>query len=132
MIYEFGVTFNKDMACIKQGDNIVVIHPDDINQCILMLQGKKLQNKSNGFDEFWALYPNKQQKKNAKTSWNKIPMDDALFIKIIKAVESKVGDDSWQKDGGKWIPMPTTWLNQERWNDCIEIVHTVNYINKEW
>jgi len=27
----------------------------------------------------------------------------------------------WLKDDGQFIPHPTTWLNQERWNDTVEV-----------
>ena len=28
---------------------------------------------------------------------------------------------NWNKDNGQYIPNPTTWLNQKRWEDEIEI-----------
>ena len=28
----------------------------------------------------------------------------------------------WQRDGGKYIPHPSTWLNQRRWEDETETV----------
>lgn len=27
----------------------------------------------------------------------------------------------WQKDGGQYIPLPTTWLNGERWEDVEQV-----------
>ncbi|MNY63023.1 hypothetical protein D3C86_1999290 [compost metagenome] len=26
----------------------------------------------------------------------------------------------WLKDGGKYVPMPTTWLNGRRWEDEVK------------
>ena len=38
---------------------------------------------------------------------------------ILKAVEAQKQTKSWLKDGGKYIPYPSTWLYNERWNDEI-------------
>ncbi len=29
------------------------------------------------------------------------------------------GSDQWTKDGGRFVPHPTTWLNREGWNDLV-------------
>ena len=28
-----------------------------------------------------------------------------------------LASEQWARDGGRYIPHPTTWLNGERWND---------------
>ena len=28
--------------------------------------------------------------------------------------------EQWQKDKGRFIPHPATWLNQERWQDVLD------------
>lgn len=64
-----------------------------------------------GFDQFWALYPKKEAKKTALKSWNKEKPD---LTAVIKALDWQKSSRAW-KDG--FIPMPTTYLNQRRWED---------------
>ena len=74
------------------------------------------------FNEFWNAYPRKVNKKEAKQKWFKAKLPNLDII--LKALETQKQAESWQKDGGKYIPHPTTWLNQERWNDEITIERT--------
>ena len=39
---------------------------------------------------------------------------------IINALIAQKKTEQWTRDGGKYIPHASTWLNQERWNDEIE------------
>ena len=73
------------------------------------------------FNEFWTSYPRKQSKKKALEIWiKKIKPSDELFKVIMQSLEQWKKSEQWQKDGGKYIPYPTTWLNGERWNDEIK------------
>jgi len=78
------------------------------------------------FAEFWEAYPRKVNKKEAKQKWFKAKLPDLAFI--LKALEIQKQTESWQKNKGKYIPHPTTWLNQERWEDetTIEIQEEPN------
>ena len=69
------------------------------------------------FDIFWAEYPNKVSHKKAKQIWEKLMPDEELFEKIMAGLSKAKKSSQWLKDGGTFIPHPTTWLNQERWND---------------
>jgi len=70
-----------------------------------------------GFDRFWAAYPRKVAKAQAAKAWAKLKPDDELVVTIIGAVERQAQSDQWQRDGGKFIPYPATWLNGRRWED---------------
>jgi len=35
---------------------------------------------------------------------------------VLRAVDAQKQSRDWTKDGGKYIPLATTWLNQERWD----------------
>ena len=72
------------------------------------------------FDEFWAAYPKKVGKKAARSSWNKIKPDAELHDKIMTAIGRARVTDQWQRENGRFIPNPTTWLNQGRWDDEYE------------
>ena len=62
----------------------------------------------------------KVAKIKAKTSWDKIEMDKSVFEKIMQGLRDYKTSDQWEKDDGEFIPHPTTWLNQQRWNDEFE------------
>lgn len=66
------------------------------------------------FEEFWAGYPVKKEKKGARAKWIAKRLDERAdeIIADVKARISK--DDQWRRG---FIPHPTTYLNGERWND---------------
>lgn len=73
----------------------------------------------NGFDSFWNAYPKKVGKKAACQAYRKAkgkPPVDRLIQIILRQKQS----DSWTKEDGQYIPNPSTWLNQGRWDDVLE------------
>lgn len=79
---------------------------------------RKPKTDSPGFDEFWASYPKHQGKAAAKKAWNAIAPDDDLLQRILSAIEGQKRDNpSWKDSGGRFIPLPSTWLNGSRWDD---------------
>lgn len=70
------------------------------------------------FKVFWSTYPNKQGKAKAQKTWESKVKTVELANQIVKHVEiRKLSDPQWTKDRGEFIPLPTTFLNQERWED---------------
>jgi hypothetical protein len=47
----------------------------------------------------------------------KLALDDVLVGRILAAIQHQAKTDGWRKDGGKFIPHPSTWLNNRRWED---------------
>jgi uncharacterized protein YdaU (DUF1376 family) len=78
------------------------------------------------FPRFWALYPRKQDKAKAQKAWAKLKVTDDLFAVIAKGLAAQVVSADWIKDGGKYIPMPTTWLNGMRWEDEVKVYSNVH------
>ena len=76
---------------------------------------------NSAFDVFWNLYPKKIGKGAALKKWQTIKPDKALIAKIMNAVREQMTTAQWTKEGGQYIPNPTTWLNQGRWDDKTEI-----------
>ena len=74
--------------------------------------------KVDPFDEFWTYYPKKVSKGKAKESWG-TAITRGSAEKIIEAAK-KFRDE---KAGVErtYIPMPSTWLNQDRWLDYVEV-----------
>lgn len=73
-----------------------------------------------GFAAFWAEYPRHVAKATAVRSWQKINPDASLQESIMDGLRRQKDSVQWQRDGGKYIPHPSTWLNQRRWEDEVE------------
>lgn len=71
------------------------------------------------FEEFWRAYPRKTAKVDAARSWNRLKPTVEVRTAIIAAVESWKRTDQWQREQGRFIPHPATFLNQRRWEDEI-------------
>lgn len=69
------------------------------------------------FEEFWTPYPKKQAKQPASKLWDKLRPDRALADRILARLAEQVRSSDWTKDGGQYIPLPSTYLHQRRWED---------------
>lgn len=78
---------------------------------------KRMTYDDPGFQAFWSAYPNKKAKLAALKAFTKLKPDTALLDEMLKAIATQKQWAQWQKDNGQYIPMPTTWLNQRRWED---------------
>jgi hypothetical protein len=64
------------------------------------------------FDEFWAAYPRKTDKGNARKAWDKaVKKTDGRTIILAAAALAASKPDL------KFTAHPSTWLNGERWDD---------------
>lgn len=67
-----------------------------------------------GFDEFYAAYPRHEAKKDARKAWNQMrPVLNRLLADIRQRLECRHWTDP------SYIPLPSTYLRGERWNDAI-------------
>jgi hypothetical protein len=69
------------------------------------------------FDAFWKAYPIRVGKETARKAWTKARPDADLLGVILAAIAAQSKSEQWTKAGGEFIPHPTTWLNQKRWED---------------
>ena len=70
------------------------------------------------FEEFWKAYPKcfrKVDKKGCKAKFIRIKNLKELFPDILASLELQKRSKQWNEQDGKFIPMPATWINQERW-----------------
>lgn len=90
-----------------------------------LLSGEKAKKKPQPivypelFEVFWEAYPNKTGKKAVYEKWKVLKKEKNLppIDVLTSAIKAQSQSEQWRKDGGKFIPLPTTWLNQHRWND---------------
>ena len=78
-------------------------------------KGREGNNGSGAFDDFWKLYPKKIGKQAAMASWKRQKLNDKL-PEILSAIQAQKESDQWKRG---FIPHPTTWLNQGRWEDDV-------------
>jgi hypothetical protein len=81
------------------------------------LEEKKRPESEVLFDRFWAAYPRKVGKDAAWKAWQKRRPDADGLEAILAALAWQSRSSDWLKDGGQFIPHPSTWLNQARWHD---------------
>ena len=68
------------------------------------------------FDQFYEAYPRHVGKKAARKAWDGAK-DRPSLEAILLAIAAQKKSHDWTKDGGQYIPHPSTWLNQGRWSD---------------
>ena len=69
------------------------------------------------FDEFWTEYPKKVGKDAARKAFDKRKPTRELLAQMVASIRAQVKTTAWQKDGGQFIPHPSTWLDEGRWQD---------------
>ncbi|KAA3639428.1 MAG: hypothetical protein DWP95_10300 [Proteobacteria bacterium] len=86
---------------------------------------------SKGFEKWWSIYPKKVGKKTALKIWEKSKLfnqSDELIQKLSEQVERC---ESMNRSDKSLIAHPSTYLNQERWDDeIIPIPEKSNAISK--
>lgn len=70
--------------------------------------------KPDPFDEFWAAYPRKVGKDDARKRYAQVTRRGAKPEEILAGLKRTRFDT---REGGRFIPHPATWLNQGRWQD---------------
>ena len=80
-----------------------------------------IKEKDEKFEKFYKAYPRKVGKANVEKWFNKNKPNNELFDLMMRKLEMFKKSPDWLKQNGQFIPYPTTWLNQKRWEDELEI-----------
>lgn len=72
---------------------------------------------SEDFLTFWKEYPKKTGKGEAFKQWNKQGIGEEELKDILNALKWQKNASQWQKSGGRFIPYPSTYISQRRWED---------------
>jgi hypothetical protein len=83
----------------------------------LLKKEKRTPEVSTLFNRFWAAYPRKVGRDAAWRAWQKRRPDLETLEAMLGALAWQSRSSDWLKDGGQFIPHPSTWLNQARWHD---------------
>lgn len=93
----------------------------DVTKCNTEIE-KEIDIYIDHFDTFWKAYPKKVGKGAAEKSFKKLKVDKDLLDVMLKAIENQKQSKQWSDK--QFIPNPSTWLNQRRWEDEVEEVKT--------
>ena len=69
------------------------------------------------FAKFWSAYPRKVGKDVARKAFDKRKPSTELVDLMVQAVNRQKMTPQWAKEGGQFIPHPSTWINEGRWMD---------------
>lgn len=127
-IYELKFKINKNKNYINPFKNTTILTENNLdlttNSDFLVLDEKIVTSKisQQNFDEFWDVYPKRVKQKQAKLAWDKLDHSPELFIKIMNGLKVSKSSSQWVDDGGKFIPDPHNWIENEGWKDELEII----------
>ena len=64
------------------------------------------------FERFWATYPRREAKKDARKAWQQVKGDEH-----IEEIMTALGWQQAKWDDLKYVPLPASYLRGERWED---------------
>lgn len=73
------------------------------------------------FDQFWAAYPRKIAKAEARKAWIQTKSVRPDIAKLLLAINQACKTEQWMRGSGQFIPHASTWLRGERWDDVYEV-----------
>ncbi len=81
--------------------------------------GGRPTSSADWFERFWKAYPKKVGRIPAEKAFARCKPTEELTERMIRALEKAKRSEAWQRENGRFIPNPATWLNQHRWEDEI-------------
>lgn len=87
---------------------------------------EKATTEPDGFSAFWATYPRRVGRAKALAAYRKLAPDAALQAQMLEAIAVQAKSDQWTRDGGAFVPHPTTWLHGRRWEDEVQPARPVS------
>jgi hypothetical protein len=108
-------------AKLSEPNSIVhlAVHQTDLNSSVVQPLTKFKNGKmtEEDFEKFWKIYPRKIGKGKVRGMFLKL--NQSLMPKILQTVVMEKGSSQWQDP--KFIPLPATWIHQERWDDELSV-----------
>lgn len=105
---------------VDESEPIIILDITNTEHNTRPLERGAEKNLSDLFEVFWKEYPVKVGKKPSREKWLR-KVTPELAERIIENVRKrKTSDRNWLRG---FIVHPTTYLNQERWDDEIQLEH---------
>jgi len=75
-------------------------------------------DSNDDFEQFWTAYPKKQAKQDAAKAFRSAKLKPEQLQTVLQDIKRRGSSPDWQKDGGKFIPLPATYIRGKRWEDA--------------
>ena len=72
------------------------------------------------FERFYKIYPKKKSKGKALNWFKSHKPGSSLVDTMIESIKRQKQTINWQKENGRYIPYPATWLNAKGWENEIK------------
>lgn len=73
-----------------------------------------------GFSAFRAAFPRWRSEPLALRAWQRLDPSPALQARLLAALELQARGDEWQREKGRYVPKPSTWLARQSWRDEVD------------
>ena len=111
---------SEDSSQVKKPVNLTTqtSEPNDTPSITKETIHKDVQNAHTSFFSlFWEEYPKKINKQRARVIFKKLKITNTLLKVILDSIKKSKQTTGWKKNNGQYIPHPSTWLNDKRWED---------------
>ena len=87
------------------------------NGCSLNEGMSSKREQEERFRLFWLAYPKKRQRKSALAEFLRIDPDEALWQRMLSALEAQKKTKAWRQENGRFVPLADNWLADNRWEE---------------
>lgn len=115
---EVNVAKNGELNIAKNGDHYKENNKSNKNTPSSPPQGDA---SVDFFERFWARYPKKKNKQAARKAWDKLNPNRELCKQMSVALIAQMRSEEWQRENGRFVPYPASWINGKRWEDEVTI-----------
>lgn len=121
---------NSDLSKQKLGIIKTVTTKENLNKPLKKRESTKKNTRAKNaewdaaFDRFYAAYPKKKNPATARRAWDKKVVstgDLSLVDRILASIAEQKESEDWLKEGGRFIPLPASWLNAGAWANSSEV-----------
>lgn len=77
--------------------------------------GEAVEDIPDGFEEFIFAYPKKIDREEALKEYRELSPDEDMREKIMEKLRSDKKSENWQKEGGRYVPRASVWLQRREW-----------------
>lgn len=101
--------------------------PVTINNSSQSGDGENLEGIDSEFEQFWAAYPRKYGKSDARETWRTLVAKRELpnLKHLLEKLSAFKISQDWQKENGRYIPYPAKFLNNRRWEDEPSVAQSI-------
>jgi hypothetical protein len=117
--------YRENKSTVNHCEFTVSSHSESESESVSVLKDKKEECKKETkpkqqdetFDMWYKHYPKKSSRGTAEKAWSRVTEKHLVVTLILKALEWQCKQESWTKEKGQYIPMPSTYINGKRWLD---------------